>query len=98
MRPLAIRIFVVGSLIWMTASVIDIVRHATTQSVLVEYLGLTALGFVVIFLIAFCTQWLVDCVDRLRNGSHEVDGRRDGASREPEKLQKNARLLADPSR
>lgn len=96
MRPLAIRIFVVGSLIWMTASVVDIVRYATTKNVLTEYLGLTALGFVVIFLIAFCTQWLVDCLDRLRSGSNEVDGRPDGASRGPEKLQTNARPLAAP--
>ena len=98
MRPLAVRTFVVASLIWMTASVIDIVRNATTKSVPTEYLGVTALGFVAIFLVAFCTQWLVDCIDRLRYGSNEVDGRREGGSKGPEVLQKIARLRAEPSR
>lgn len=97
MRPLAIRIFVVASLVWMTASVIDIARNTTSRIVLVEYMGLTALGFVVIFLIAFCTQWLVDCIDRLRYDSNQVDERRDGTSKGPEKVPKNARLRAEPS-
>jgi hypothetical protein len=98
MRPLAVRIFVVGSLIWMTASVIDIARNASTKSVLTEYLGLTVLGFVVIFLIAFCTQWLVDCLDRLRYGSIEADKHREGASNGRKKLLQNARPFAEPSR
>lgn len=98
MRPLAVRIFVVGSLIWMTASVIDIARNAATKSVLTEYLSLTALGFFVIFLIAFCTQWLVHCLDRLRYGSNEAGERRDDASKGRKKFQQNARPFAEPSR
>jgi hypothetical protein len=98
MRPLYIRLFVVGSLIWMTASVIDIVRQAPSRNVLIEYLGLMALGFVAIFLVVFCTQWLIECIDTLRYGTRDAKTSRGPAPTQPSSAQALSELPSAQSR
>lgn len=68
MRQIWIRVFVVLSLVWMTASVIDIARRPRTMDTIVELAGLTILGLFVILLIGCSVVWVVDAVDARRKG------------------------------
>lgn len=68
MRQIWIRIFVVLSLVWMTASVIDIARRPRTMDTIVELAGLTILGLFVILLIGCGVVWVVDAFDARRKG------------------------------
>ncbi len=70
MNLLVARLFVVVSLIWMTASVIDIAHTSSSLVAKVEYSALAMLGVTVIFLIALCTQWIIDSVEDTRELEH----------------------------
>lgn len=66
MNPLMARIFVVASLAWMTGVVIDLGRYAVSSNILAHHLGFGVLGVVILFVIAFSTQWLIDCIENSR--------------------------------
>ena len=66
MNPVVARVFVVASLAWLVGVVIDLGRYAASSNILVHHLGLAVLGVVVFFVIAFSTQWLIDCIEDSR--------------------------------
>ena len=68
MRQIWIRVFVVLSLIWMTASVIDIARRPRSIDSIVELGGLTVLGLFVIVLIGCSVVWVASAIDARREG------------------------------
>ena len=68
MRQILIRVFVVLSLVWMTASVIDIARRPRDMDTIVEFGGLAVLGLVVIVIIGCSVVWVASAIDARRGG------------------------------
>lgn len=66
MRQIWIRVFVVLSLAWMTASVIDIARRPRSLDTIVQLTGLTVLGLFVIVLIGCSVVWVTGAIDARR--------------------------------
>lgn len=66
MNPIVARVFVVASLAWLTGVVIDLGRYSASSNVLAHHLGLGVLGVIVLFVIAFSTQWLIDSLETSR--------------------------------